>query len=333
MGKPATIYDVAKRAQVSHITVSRVVNGKANVSEKTREKVLQAMHELGYVQNPIAQTLQTRRSRTIELITTDPWGSRAEAISEISIIAQFHQYQMSVHVTTLDELEGVLSAIPNRMVAGSILYAQNVNLDYSSVHQLTLGHPFVHMGGKRNSPLPSVVYDNYHAVEIAVEHLIQLGHTQIACITGQQELFDGRVRYQAWLDTVRKAGLRPGPVAYGDFGPASGAAATQTLIESREPFTAIFAASDAMATSAIYVLQQHGLRVPDDVSVIGYDNDQISSFTLPPLTTIENDFGQIGRLSVQYLLEIMENPDNPHYQRVLNPELIIRKSTCPPKKA
>ncbi|MDX1994721.1 MAG: LacI family DNA-binding transcriptional regulator [bacterium] len=329
--KLATIYDVADLAGVSHITVSRVVNGKQNVSPETRERVLKAMNELGYSPNPIAKTLQTRRSQVIELVTTDVWGSSAAMQSVISAVAQGFDFQLSILPTTVDALYNVLKAIPNRMVAGTLLYAQDVDLNYGTVQQIVQNYPLVQLGGRLQSGLPSVTYDQYQASTLAVQHLIDLGHREIGFIGGQQRLLDGRIRYEAYLDTLQRNHLKAGPSIFGDFGAPSGEVVMKELLARQQPFTALFISSDSMALSAIHVMRQAGLRVPEDVSVVGYDDDIFASFLSPPLTTMVNNAGLLARLAAEYLFELLQNPQTPRMQRILLPELILRQSTRPPQ--
>jgi DNA-binding LacI/PurR family transcriptional regulator len=325
--KPSTIYDVADRAGVSHITVSRVVNDKQNVSAETREKVLKAMAELEYTPNLFAQTLQTRKTSVIELITTDIWGSNAMALTAIGVMTRSNGYQLSVLPINFAELENTLATIPNRMVAGSLLYSQDVELDYAQVKELTKNHPFVHMGGKLHSKLPSVTYDQYYAAHLVVEHLIESGHQKIAFISGPISLIDGTIRLKAYTETLTRYGLKSGPIAYGNFGAESGAIAMNQILDSGEEFSAVFAANDEMAAAAIHVLNQRGFHVPNDISVAGFNNDSFSQFLLPPLTTVTNNFYALGDMSIQYLFEQIKNPQMRHNQRIITPELVVREST------
>lgn len=331
--KLPTLHDVAERAGVSHITVSRVVSGKANVSPETKRRVLEAVQALGYVPNPAAQALQSRRSRVIELISTDIWGVRPGAINNITVAAREQNYQLTILPTSPEELYGVLESIPNRLVAGTVLHAQHIEIDYRRVAELLLNIPFVHMGGKLHSNLPSVTYDQVYAAHLATQHLIDLGHRQIAHIAGRQTLLDGRLRYQGWLTTLGENGLEAGPCVFGDFGEDSGAEATELLLKSGRSFTAIFAASDAMAMAAIDTLNGHGIRVPDEVSIIGVDDIRLGRYVRPRLTTITNDMEMMATLSIDYLLELMESGSRQNYQRVLTPQLIVRDSAVALKTA
>ncbi len=330
LNKPATIYDVADRAGVSHITVSRVVNGKTNVSEGTRRRVEEAMLELGYSLNPVAQALQTRRSRVIEVISADVWGLGAPALNMIMTRAQENNYQVTIIPAAATNLYTILGSAPNRMVAGTLLYAQQIDLDYQQISSSSKNLPFVHMGGKLNSKLPSVSYDQGYATQLAMRHLIDLGHRRIGFIGGKPELLDGQLRYEAYLQALAAEGLNPGPLAFGDFAYETGAQAMQSLLDSGEPITAVFASTDEMAIGALYVLHERGLRVPQDMSIIGYNNSAICQFIHPTLTTVTNNFALLGHMSVEYLLELMQYPDTVRHQRILPSELIVRDSTCPP---
>jgi DNA-binding LacI/PurR family transcriptional regulator len=252
-------------------------------------------------------------------------------MTAISGVTHANEYQLTILPTSPDELPDILQTIPNRMVAGSILYAQEVTLDYAAVKRIIKRHPLVHMGGRLQSGLPSVVYDQKLATEQALQYLIDMGHTQIAFITGAMDLLDGLSRHDAYIETMTRNHLRIGPVAYGDFSGRSGEIAMTALLHQEMPFTAVFVSSDSMAAAAIHVLRKAGRRVPDDISVIGYDNFEGASYQYPPLTTITNNSAILGRMTAEYLFELMQNPDTPRQQRVLIPDLIIRESTHAPQ--
>ncbi|MDZ4769988.1 MAG: substrate-binding domain-containing protein, partial [Chloroflexota bacterium] len=270
------------------------------------------------------------RTRTIELITTNIHGNEPTAIAEIGTIAAEHGFPVSIVPTTLADLPAVLAAIPNRMVAGTLLYAQDVTLDYAAVARMVKRHLLVQMGGKTRSSLASVLYDQGLATENAIQHLIDLGHRHIAFLGGQQQLLDGTDRYHAYVHALTRNRLPSGPVAMGDFGAPSGEEAMRRILEMGEPFTAVFASADAMAISALHVLRQAGLRVPDDVSVVGYNDSELAPYVVPPLTTIVNDSRALARMTTEYLFEFIDRPDTPRQQRIITPDLIVRGSTAPP---
>lgn len=325
--KLPTLHDVAERAGVSHITVSRVVTGKNNVSPETRRRVMDAMQELGYVPNPAAQALQSRRARVIELISTDLWGVRPGAVNNLSTATREANYQFSIQPTTLDSLYSVLESIPNRLVAGIVLHAQQPELDYDRVAALLNNIPFVHMGGRMHSRLPSVAIDYGYGARLAVQHLIDQGHRHIAHIAGTQSLLDGLVRYESWHKTLSDNGLHPGPLAFGDFAEDTGAAGMREILDSKQRFTAVFAASDAMAIGAIDTLYNQGIRVPEDVSFVGFDDVPVGSYTRPRLTTVSNDMERLASVAIEYLLQQVDKPEQDGHQRVLTPRLIVRNST------
>jgi LacI family repressor for deo operon, udp, cdd, tsx, nupC, and nupG len=140
-------------------------------------------------------------------------------------------------------------------------------------------------------------------------------------------MFDTKLRHDAWLNTLQENDIEPGPSAVGRFTIPGGYTAAKELLENHYPFTAIFSSNDRMAFGAIYALNEYGLRVPEDVSIVGYDDVEYSPYTNPPLTTVSQDFNKLGRLAAEYLLSLIEDPQTPVHQRVLLPELIIRQST------
>jgi len=154
-----------------------------------------------------------------------------------------------------------------------------------------------------------------------------LGHRQIAAIPPSSELINGYWRYTIWKSVMLENGLEPGISVEGDYSMRSGYDAAQQIIASGQPFTAIVVGSDNMALGALRALSEHGLRVPDDVSIVGYDNTEHSLYTIPALTTIDFKFAKQDELVVKYLLEIIDEPDMELHQRILMPDLIIREST------
>ena len=156
-----------------------------------------------------------------------------------------------------------------------------------------------------------------------MRHLIDLSHRTIAEISGPVELFDTQLRHKAWLNTLRANDIEPGPSVGGNFTVPSGYTAAKELLDDHYPFTALFAGNDRMAIGAMYAAHEHGLHVPEDISIVGFDNTEHSPYCVPPLTTVSQDFHQLGRLAAEHLLSLIEDPQTPVYQRILLPELII----------
>lgn len=193
--------------------------------------------------------------------------------------------------------------------------------------RLTDGVPFVQVGAKLGANLPSVIYDQVQGGRLATQHLIDLGHRKIATITGPLLNYDAFGRQEGWTATLKDNGLELGPNVEGDFTIEGGYQAMNHLLDTGAEFTAVFVANDSMAFGAHTALREHGLRVPADISIIGFDDIPESAHFVPGLTTIRQDFHLLGRLAVEYVVSMIENPETPVHQRVLPPKLILRGST------
>lgn len=327
--KKITIRDVAKQAGISHQTVSRVLNGNNNVAEETRKRVLQAMQELEFVPNKIAQMLTTNRSHTLELIIVDikQGGRVADSIRTMALAARDADYDLLVTMVDSDELGVALGNAAARLVDGVIMYAPYLRISDERLLALCNGMPLVRRDYVPDSRLAWVGFDQVQATRMAVEYLIQLGHRQIAAIPPSLEMINGQWRYKTWKETLEKHGLLPGPMREAKYTFRSAYDAMEQLLESGIPFTAVLVGSDTMALGAMRALRKHGLRIPADVSVLSFDNAELAEFMEPPLTTIDFDFRQQDTMVVNYLVEILNNSEMKLHQRVLLPDLIVREST------
>lgn len=320
--------DVASLAGVSYQTVSRVVNRHPNVASETRERVLRAIDELNYRPNWAAQALTTGRSHILHLIIFQfGYG--------YPVPAMFDWAREFGYTMTVTELKEPITEAKVRevlggaawMIDGLLLVMPFPYLSYGVLTELCQGHPFVFVGIELGAQLPSVVFDQRHGTRQAVQHLLDLGHCQIAEISGPRDNLDARVRHETFVALLEERGIEPGPKAEGDFFAPSGYAAAIRLLDSGKPFSAIFVANDPMALGAMRALHEHGIRVPEDVSVVGFDDILESAYFEPPLTTVRQDFRALGKQSVEYLVSLIEEPDTPVHQRVLYPELVVRQST------
>jgi LacI family transcriptional regulator len=327
--KTPTIRDIAKLANVSYQTISLVINDKPGVSDKTRKRILRLMEDMDYRPNRAAQMLTTHRSYTLELIVVDvAYGGRlADSTKNMMIAARQSGYTLLISETDLDGLPEALESAASRLVEGVLLYAPRLHLSDEELLEICNGMPFVRRDYVPGSKISWVGFDQGYATRLAVEHLITLGHRQIAAIPPSAELINGYWRYNAWKNVLVEHGLEPGPAVEGDYSMGSGYEAVHQLIASGQPFTAIVAGSDNMAMGALRALTEHGLRVPDDISVVGYDNTELSSYTMPALTTIEFKFAKQDELGVKNLIELINNPDMEAYQHVLLSSLVVREST------
>lgn len=324
-----TIRDVAQYAGVSYQTVSRVLNSSNSVAEDTRKRVQQAMQALDFVPSRVAQMLITNRSHTLELIVVDVThaGRFAESINNMAMAARQAGYDLLVTTTEAAKVAEVLEDAAARLIDGIVMYAPALRISDEELQTLCNGIPLVRRDYIPNSRLAWVGFDQVYATHMAVEYLIELGHCQIAAIPPSLQLINGRWRYEIWKETLLKHNLEPGPMCESKYSFTGGYAAMKQLLETHQPFTAVMVGSDTMALGALRALREQGLRIPDDVSVISFDNAELAAFTEPPLTTIDFDFKQQDTMAVKYLVEILNDPDMRLYQRILLPDLIVREST------
>jgi LacI family transcriptional regulator len=331
--KRPTLHDVAELAGVSYQTVSRVVNQHPNVAEKTRKRVLQAIRQMDYYPNQAAKVLATGRSYMIQLIIFDLRYS--DPLPAMLYWSKQHNYTLVISeispFASLDEICETLEELTARMIDGLVMFTPYLALSYEDMTRTCRSIPFVLVSNELGTKAPSVVFDQGHGTEVALEHLMDLGHRQIAEISGPVMHIDARIRHETFSTVLRSKGLEPGPSVEGDFEVPGGYKATKQLLALKEPFTALFAANDRMALGALRALHEQGLRVPEDVSVVGFDDMTEAAYFTPPLTTVRQDLNALAHQSIDYLVSIIDNPDTPVQQRVLYPELIVRESTGPLK--
>ncbi len=324
--KRPTLRDVAREAGVSYQTVSRVINSDRHVSAATRARVLDTIETLGYRPNRAAQILQTERSHTLEVIMFFSGFNRF--LYAMARAAHDLGYHFVISTITSDEFPAALQSAASRFIDGLLLIPlESVIDDYEQLIQLTDGVPFVQIGARLGAAIPSVIYDQAQGARLATQHLIDLGHRQIAEISGPLVNFDGLDRHESWLKTLEENDLTPGMSIGGDFNIEGGYAAMRTLLDSGEKFTAVFVGNDSMAMGAHTALRERGLRVPDDISLVSFDDIPEAAHFVPGLTTVRQDFYRMGRLATEFLVSMIESPDTPIHQRVLQPKLIVREST------
>lgn len=328
--KKLTLRDIARLANVSAPTVSRVINDHPYVSEEKRERVLEVMREVGYRPNRVAQMLSTQRSNFIEVITVHAGHSFfRNTILDITFTARTLGYQVLFAPVPEEEFIKTLGSAAARLIDGIILiapgWASKVTDD--ELRTFARGVPLALLAVEPGSTLPSVVYDQSLGAQLATQHLIDLEHQQITEITGPLNMSDALMRHQAWEQTLHQNNIEPGLSVEGRFNVKSGYESTKHLLAADNPFTALFAGNDRMALGALLALHEHGLRVPDDVSVVGFDDIEGSAYYIPPLTTVRQDLSKLGKLITELLIEQIDNPDEEYHQQVFAPELIIRSST------
>jgi DNA-binding LacI/PurR family transcriptional regulator len=332
--QPATLDDVAARCGVSYQTVSRVVNGSPLVAEKTRARVLKAIAELNYRPNLAARRLATRRSSLIGMIGSHmTYYGPAQVMVSIEETAKHQGYNLifsGVEDPGEAELLAAIDDLCEQQVDGLVIGVRFEDW-IAAVHEHCQGVPFVTVGN-RVGDVPAVVVDEFHGVRLATRHLLELGHQHIACISGPRDWPAAEERYRAWHTTIKKAGRQPGPHVQGNWSTQSGyEAATQLLSSGTPAFTAIVACNDHMALGALRALHANKIRVPHQISIVGYDDLPESRFFEPPLTTVHHDFVAEGEYCVKTLLRMINRESIDATLQVLSPELVVRASTAKAK--
>jgi LacI family transcriptional regulator len=312
--------------------VSRVLNDHPKVAPTTRERVLHAMKKLGFHRNLAAQMLTTQRSQTIQVLTVD-----SKSPFEVPLLDSFRggKYFAIYAECTADTLAQTLDMALARMVEGIFLYAPKLRINDDDLLEMRHGIPLV----RRDFALDSkkitwVGFDQVRAAQIAVQHLIDLGHQHIAEVNGTLQAINASVRHETWKKTLQENGLEPGPTAFGDFTTTKNAMQTGyrgmcQILQSGAEFTAVMTANDHMAVGAMHALREYGLHIPEDVSVVSFDNTPHAQYLYPPLTTVNFDFDLQNRLAFQFLFELIKDPETEPHQHILLPDLIVRQSTRP----
>lgn len=326
-----TLDDVARLAKVSSQTVSRVVNNYPHVSEDTRRRVQEAIHQLGYRPNRAARSLVTQRSFMLGIISFgfDHYGP-TQMINNIERTARAKGYGVSfsnIDTVSIEALQRAMEEQDERAVDGIVLILPMEGIEREALETTCCDTPFVQIDAPLAAKAPSIVIDQYHGSKLATQHLIDLGHRHICEISGPLSWHGAQARHQSWLDTLHLADLEPGPSLEGDWSARSGYDALHNLLAMQAEFTGLIVGNDQMALGAMRALREHGLAVPADVSVVGFDNIPEAAYFEPPLTTIHQNFAALGDQSVEYLTTLIENPATPPHQRVLYPHLLERAST------
>ncbi len=326
--------DVAKVAGVSHQTVSRVLNVRENVSPRTRQKVLSAMAELGYRPNHAAKALVTGKTLTIGLLgyNTTLYGP-SSVMHAVQDSARDTGYAVNTVSLKSADHASVVAGIQDLCgsgVDGIVIIAPQAGDDALRPH-IPAYLQAVLIEGEPSSQLPSVNVDQVAGTRLVVDHLVSLGHRRIAHITGQLETFEARERLNSWREQMQKLGLKDDLIAIGDWTPQSGYDAAKELVATGEP-TAIFAANDGMALGALKALSDLGISVPGQMSLVGFDNVPEASFLIPGLTTVSQDFEELGRQCIKLLMSLINHEPQSKVQVAIKPELIIRGSTAKPYK-
>jgi DNA-binding LacI/PurR family transcriptional regulator len=323
--------DVARHVGVSHQTVSRVLNGHPNVSPETRASVLAAIRDLGYRPNAAARTLVTGRTNVLGVISFDTVPLRPASL--LYALERAARPDYSVAITSLarfdrGSLPEAVERFPGQAVDGIIVIAPETAA-VQALTGLAADIPLVAVGCGTRAPLPSVAIDNAFGSARATQHLLDLGHETVHHIAGPDSWLDAQERVEGWRQALRSAGAAEPGLLRGDWSARSGYEIGHRLAAMPE-VTAVMCGNDQMALGLLRALAERGRRVPGDVSVVGFDDVPEAAFFLPPLTTVRQDFGELGRRALHLLMDRISGGRQLGPVLPIEPELVVRASTGPP---
>jgi DNA-binding LacI/PurR family transcriptional regulator len=325
--------DVARLAGVSHQTVSRVLNEHPNVRPLTRDRVLAAIRELAYRPNAAARTLVTRRTHTFGVITADTMLYGPTSMLYGFERAAHDSYFVSVASLPALDRRSMLDAVDRFLGQGieGIVVIATVDTAVAALGHVPPQVPLVAVGCGTRASVTSVAIDNVAGAAAATRYLLSLGHRSVFHVAGPANCLDARERAEGWRQALRETGAAEPALLVGDWSASSGYRLGTQLAD--DPgLTAVFCGNDTMALGVIRALAERGLRVPEDVSIIGFDDVPEAGYYRPPLTTVRQDFGEVGRQALSTLVDRMSGaiPAGPRVR--VAPELIVRASAAAPAR-
>jgi len=346
-----TIKDVAEVAGVSTQTVSRVINNRPDVAPATRRRVLGVIKELGYRPNMLARSLSQQRSHSLGVVTAglkyvgpsrtiNGITAQAEELGYMRVLKELRHFEF-------DDIDSVLDDLLSRQVDGILWAVSEVgdNRRGLASRLRALKTPILFMTMEQRSGWPVVKIDNYAGGRIAVQHLLDLGHRHVGHISGPLAWWEARMRKSGWEDAMNDAGYAMSDHHWseGDWSPASGKKAIDELLAKFPEMTGVFIANDQMALGALQYAHEHGIRVPNQLSIVGFDDVPESAFYWPALTTIHHDHYTLGCTAVKELVAMIDRRrkaelwgmpavDDQSLLISIEPTLTVRASAAPPSQ-
>ncbi|MFC0187086.1 LacI family DNA-binding transcriptional regulator [Fictibacillus aquaticus] len=331
-----TIKDIAKKANVSVTTVSRALNGYSDVNEKTRQKIIEIAKELNYSPNTLARGLVMKKSKTLGMLVSGMNRASTkdnftfEVLSGVNELVSEKDYDLVLFsTTTTKQREKTYSQLcRERRVDGAILQGMKIDDPYlKEVIESDIPCVLVDIPIESDS-VGYVTTDNVLGAKKAVQHLIESGHKNIAMINGHDQAYVSIKRLEGYRQALEEAGLeyKEEYVVNGEFTEATAETEAMELLQKHPEITAIFSASDLMALGIMKAARTLNIRIPEDLSIVGYDNILLSSYTTPALTTIAQDKFQLGYRAAELLINMLEGTVDSHVC-ILKTELIIRETT------
>jgi DNA-binding LacI/PurR family transcriptional regulator len=323
------IRDVARLAGVSYQTVSRVLNDSPSIRPSTKQRVLDVIDEVGYRPNQAARALVTSRSRTIGVLSSQSvhYGPTT-SLNAIEIAAREAGYRLSVTSISTGDYASIRSGLDyllSQSIEALVVIAPQVRV-FDAISELSIDVPFVTLESTGRNPGRSLSVDQVEGARLATRHLIELGHSEILHISGPQDWIEAEARMQGYLRELGDADLRTRAPVLGDWTAHFGYYAGLELLRFRD-FTAVFCGNDQMALGFMHACREVGLSVPDDISIVGFDDIPEAAHFLPPLTTVRQNFVEIGRRAIELLLTELRGGEQTSHLPI-PPELIVRSSTA-----
>jgi DNA-binding LacI/PurR family transcriptional regulator len=333
-GRRTVMADVAKLAGVSHQTVSRVINDSTQVRPETKQRVLAAMRQLDYRPNPAARALVTGRSGTLGVVSFDTTlHGPASTLFAIEQAAHAAGYFITIVSLLVLDRTSVLGAVDRLRVQGvdGILVITPQEGAADALVNLPAGVPLVAVEAGRPNSVPLVAVDQFAGAVSATRLLLDLGHRTVSHLAGPRDFLEAQQRVDGWRATLEAAGAEVPPLLVGDWSPRSGYRVGQQLAEDPD-VTAVFVANDQMALGVLRAMHERGREIPGELSIVGFDDIPEAQYFTPPLTTVRQDFSEMGRSSLRLLLELMQDTGQPPQRVTIAPELVVRRSTAPPPR-
>ena len=323
------LMDVAKVAGVSHQTVSRVINGSPLVAEPTRQRVVEAIALLGYRRNQAARALVTQKSGVIGVVAAGlGYFGPSSTIIGLESAARAEGYSLllaSLPEQTPEATQEAVDHLIGEAVEALVVIAPHeTGLDFGQKSGLAM--PVVVLNSEPHADLLSAGVDHVAGARMATQHLLDLGHRRIAHVSGPLDWYQARCRVQGWADALQAAGAEAADPLVGDWTAASGYEQGRRLAADPD-VTAVFVANDQMSVGVIRAMVEGGRRVPEDVSIVGFDDIPEAPFLLPPLTTVNQNFLALGRGAVDLLLAVLREEAGSR-SLLIPPELVVRSSTA-----
>jgi LacI family transcriptional regulator len=342
MKERITIRDVAVAAGVSHQTVSRVLNDRPDVAEKTRQRVLQVIEELEYQPSAIARSLTKQRTLTLGVVTAGlDYVGPSRTLNGITEQTERMGYALLLKELPrfdTEDLEPLFKSLLTRRIDGIIWAVAEVGDNRAWLQEQLdrLSVPIIFLTMQARPGVPIVAVDNYAGGCMATKHLLEQGHRNIGHITGPLDWWEARQRKAGWRDTLQAAGMPEADLhsEEGDWSSASGERAIGRLLTNYPEMDAVFVGNDQMALSVLQMACRRGIEVPQDLAVVGFDGLPETAHYWPPLTTVYQDQQLLGRTAVEELVRMIESDGKSgngikHKAILLQPELIVRASSMP----